>query len=88
MPARPRTDKRAEYAVRHHVIAGLDPAIHPASRREMDARVKPAHDVMRWRIEVLILARDPRFGSPDAVLSAILFGTERERGAQLLDRRA
>jgi hypothetical protein len=26
-----------------HVIAGLDPAIHPF-RKMMDARVKPAHD--------------------------------------------
>jgi hypothetical protein len=26
------------------VIAGLDPAIHSASQRPMDARVKPAHD--------------------------------------------
>jgi hypothetical protein len=26
----------------HLVIAGLDPAIHPA--KKMDARVKPAHD--------------------------------------------
>jgi hypothetical protein len=28
------------------VIAGPDPAIHPFSRRKMDARVKPAHDEM------------------------------------------
>jgi hypothetical protein len=31
-----------------HVIAGLDPAIHPAKPKRifglMDARVKPAHD--------------------------------------------
>jgi hypothetical protein len=33
------------------VIAGLDPAIHPAKPKEifvlMDARVKPAHDGVR-----------------------------------------
>jgi len=33
---------------RKSVIAGLDPAIHPASKnlakKKMDARVKPAHD--------------------------------------------
>jgi len=36
------------------VIAGLDPAIHPAKPLRnfslMDARVKPAHDAVCWEI--------------------------------------
>jgi hypothetical protein len=38
--------------IHYLVIAGLDPAIHPAKRifkRAMDARVKPAHDEPRMR---------------------------------------
>jgi hypothetical protein len=43
------------------VIAGLDPAIHPAEPRKifvlMDARVKPAHDDV-WDLSFLLSANE------------------------------